>query len=121
MLFGVAEVRPPPEVINKMLKPLVLATVAAAAAVSTVTAATGPEKPNVIFMLVDDLGHNDMEWNDQFNQISSPKINALRQTGITLDQYVFFSQFWFVFLIGTVTAHAKYSVDILCALSCPLY
>jgi arylsulfatase A-like enzyme len=28
-----------------------------------------------------------MDWHDQFSQISSPNINALRQTGITLDQY----------------------------------
>ena len=71
-----------------MLKPLVVMAVAAAATFSTEAGASS-DKPNVIFMLVDDLGHNDMEWNDQFNQISSPKINALRQTGITLDQYVF--------------------------------
>ena len=44
--------------------------------------------PHIVFMLVDDLGWNDMQWHDQFGQISSSKIAALRQDeGMSLDQY----------------------------------
>ena len=44
-------------------------------------------RPNIIMMVVDDLGWNDVSWRDQFGQIDTPKLDALRRTGITLDQY----------------------------------
>ncbi len=43
--------------------------------------------PHIMFMVVDDLGWNDMGWQDQFNQIQSPKLWALRNESIRLDQY----------------------------------
>ena len=43
--------------------------------------------PHIIFMLVDDLGWNDMGFHDEFGQIQSPKIDALRNESIKLDQY----------------------------------
>lgn len=43
--------------------------------------------PHIVFMLVDDLGWNDMGFHDQFGQIRSPKIDALRNQSIKLDQY----------------------------------
>ena len=45
------------------------------------------KKPHIIFMLIDDLGWNDVEWQDEFGQIKSPKLSALRQDSIALDRY----------------------------------
>ena len=45
------------------------------------------KKPHIIFMLVDDLGYNDMEWADQFGQIKSPKLVELRKESIALERY----------------------------------
>ena len=33
------------------------------------------------------LGHNDVGWNDKFNQLLTPKLDALRAEAVTLSQY----------------------------------
>ena len=55
--------------------------------VATAATAAAAKPPHLIFMLVDDLGWNDMGWNDRFGQIQSPKIDALRKSGIALQDY----------------------------------
>ena len=46
-----------------------------------------PKRPHLIFSLIDDLGWNDVGWHDQFDQIKTPKLDALRAESVALDNY----------------------------------
>ena len=53
---------------------------------SSVSYAAQP--PNVIMMVVDDLGWNDVGWRDSFKQIKTPKLDAMvREEGALLTNY----------------------------------
>ncbi|XP_076040503.1 arylsulfatase I-like [Oratosquilla oratoria] len=53
--------------------------------VSAASATAGKEQPNVIFILVDDLGWNDVSWHNP--DVISPNLHSLLDKGIDLDQY----------------------------------
>lgn len=45
------------------------------------------KKPHIVFSVIDDLGWNDVGWQDGFGQIQTPKLEALLNESIKLDQY----------------------------------
>ena len=53
------------------------------AAVAVVTQSA--RKPNIIFLLADDLGWNDVSWHNP--NIHSPVLAQLAREGVTLEQY----------------------------------
>jgi hypothetical protein len=78
---------------------LLLAPVAAStAAAASSTSAAGPPPLNLLFLLIDDLGSNDMGWSQQLNGFSTagakgqpgvktPTIDAMARSGIILNEY----------------------------------
>ena len=52
--------------------------------VSVSTVLSAREKPNIIFILADDLGWNDVSWNNP--DMPTPHMEHLAQEGIRLDQ-----------------------------------
>ena len=44
-------------------------------------------KPNIVFILVDDLGFGDVGWNNKKMKDVTPKISRLASKGITLSDY----------------------------------
>ncbi len=54
--------------------------------VATLTSLTIAKPPNIIFMLVDDLGWNDVGWHNS-TDILTPHIDELAHTGLILDNY----------------------------------
>ena len=83
-----------------LLALLLLAPVAAstAAAGASSTSAAGLPPLNLLFLLIDDLGSNDMGWSQQLNGFSTagakgqpgvktPTIDAMARSGIILNEY----------------------------------
>ena len=44
---------------------------------------SGRKKPNIVFILADDLGHNDVPWHNP--GILAPHLNHLASTGVILE------------------------------------
>jgi arylsulfatase A-like enzyme len=49
------------------------------------TSALGPSKPNVVFIVIDDLGHDDVGFRS--NEIKTPVIDGLAAAGLVLENY----------------------------------
>ncbi len=47
---------------------------------------TVAKPPNILFMLVDDLGWNDVGWHNS-SDILTPHVDELARTGLILDNY----------------------------------
>ncbi|XP_070537600.1 arylsulfatase B-like [Ptychodera flava] len=45
-----------------------------------------PKKPHLIFLLADNSGWSDVEWNDQVGFMKTPNMNYLARTGVILNQ-----------------------------------
>jgi len=62
------------------------------AAMLTAAAATAPPvKPNILFVLVDDMGYNDVSWHNKGKGpgwTSSPNLDALSSRGVRLEEYI---------------------------------
>ena len=43
--------------------------------------------PNVVFILADDLGYNEMNWMNSTRGIQTPNLDALADEGIVLKNY----------------------------------
>eukprot|EP01036_Dinobryon_divergens_P039604 gene39604-52231_t len=48
--------------------------------------AIGQRPPNIIFIIADDLGFNDVPWNSFPPQIPMPNLHSLAQSGIIFNQ-----------------------------------
>eukprot|EP01084_Bolivina_argentea_P003679 6921_1 len=51
-----------------------------------VSVVNGADKPNVLFMLIDDLGWNDISFHNG-DDFKTPNIDSLRNSGLTLNNY----------------------------------
>ena len=52
-----------------------------------VSASFSAEKPNVVFILADDLGYNEMNWMNATRGIQTPHLDALAHSGVTMKNY----------------------------------
>lgn len=52
---------------------------------SAVAAETTPSRPNILFIVADDLGWSDVGWHDGFSK--TPHLDELVRTGVELDQH----------------------------------
>jgi len=62
-----------------------LTTTVGLAHVQPTTATTASVPPHIIFLLVDDLGHNDVGWKNPL--IRTPTLTALAEDGIQLTHH----------------------------------
>eukprot|EP01051_Picozoa_sp_SAG22_P020961 SAG22_NODE_4432_length_1271_cov_1.285836_2_plen_233_part_00 len=79
---------------NKMQLVLAAAAAAAVLAASTARAPDGDGRPDIVFVLVDDLGHNDVGYTNRTangtvagRQIITPNIDKLADGGLVLTNY----------------------------------
>lgn len=61
-------------------------TILCGLAAAVVGAMAGGKPPHILFIIADDLGYNDIEFNGS-PQIPSPNIDAIFKSGVTLDSY----------------------------------
>lgn len=64
---------------------LLLSSLPAARADTLVNNTDSPRSPNVLFIVADDLGWNDVSWHNPM--IHSPSLEQLAASGVLLDQY----------------------------------
>ena len=69
-----------------MLPHALLAVIAAAAICQTVAEAAAAERPHIVFIVIDDLGWDDVGFRSG-NEIRTPHIDALATQGVVLNQY----------------------------------
>ena len=51
------------------------------------TSSVAAQKPNIVYIMADDLGWNDVGFHNQYNEIKTPNIDALAQDGVELTNY----------------------------------
>ena len=51
------------------------------------TSAVVAQKPNIIYIMADDLGWNDVGFHNQYGEIKTPNIDSLAQDGVELTNY----------------------------------
>jgi arylsulfatase A-like enzyme len=66
---------------------LLLAAALGTLSVATVTAPTPPPRPNILMMLVDDMGYSDVAAFGSTN-VSTPHIDALIRRGVKMTQWI---------------------------------
>ncbi|XP_042856677.1 arylsulfatase B-like [Penaeus japonicus] len=69
---------------SALLALLWLSTASASAAAAASASASANSPPNIVFILADDLGWNDVSWHN--DQVVSPNMQQLVDTGVQLEQ-----------------------------------
>ena len=69
-----------------MLSPI-SAFVLASAIILTAQSSAAPTKPNIVFILADDLGYADIGYHGGAGQIKTPALDKLAYDGVRLENY----------------------------------
>ena len=57
-----------------------------------------PSRPNILYILADDLGYADVSWNNPF--MKTPNLEALARKGVILDQFYTQVKIWQVLWVN---------------------
>jgi len=55
------------------------------------------KQPNILFILADDFGYNDVSWNNE--DVFTPNLEKLGREGVILDTYYASTRFIFIFQV----------------------
>jgi arylsulfatase A-like enzyme len=75
-----------PAVTKKVITLIAIVTGAVAVATATIPARAAPNKPNIVYIVADDLGWKDVGFNGA-TDIKTPNLDKLAETGARLEQF----------------------------------